>query len=269
MPTDLLKRDLAPILPEAFAFIDAEAKRVLSQRLAARKLVDFKGPYGVLFAAVGTGRLRPLAYGRDKDVLVGQRVAAPLLEVRSPIVLDIAELDAAARGADDLDLSAVVAAAERIANVEDDAVFHGYGEGGIDGIMPKSPHAPIVVRSTEAWPLAVVQAKEVLRGAGVTGPYALVAGPREYDELSAGAEDGYPILKRIEKQILDGPVVWAPALRGALLMSVRGGDFELTVGQDLSIGYTYHDKRQVELFLTESFTFRVLEPQAAVGLARA
>ena len=60
-----------------------------------------------------------------------------------------------------------------------------------------------------------------------------------------------------------------PALEGALLLSVRGGDFELTVGQDLSIGYAYHEKHKVELFLTESFTFRVLEPTAAVPLRRA
>jgi uncharacterized linocin/CFP29 family protein len=266
---DLLKREHAPILPEAFALIDAEARRVLEQRLAARKLVDFRGPFGWEYAAVGTGRLRLFSSEPVKGVSVGLRTAQPMLEVRTPILLDIAELDAAARGADDLDLSAVVEAAERVANLEDSAVFHGLAEGAISGIVQKSPHGPVAVPSVSAWPLAVVQAKEVLRSAGVTGPYALAAGPREYDELAAGTEDGYPILKRVERQIIDGPVVWAPALQGAVLLSVRGGDYELTVGQDLSIGYAYHEKHRVELFLTESFTFRVLEPQAAVALRRA
>jgi uncharacterized linocin/CFP29 family protein len=269
VPADLLKRELAPILPEAFELVDAEARRVLAQRLAARKLVDFRGPFGWEYASVGTGRLRLFATEPVKGVAIGQRTTQPLIEIRTPIVLDIAELDAAGRGADDLDLSPVVEAAERIASVEDGAVFHGYADGGISGIVQKCPHEPVRIPNMAAWPLAVVQAKEVLRAAGVTGPYALAAGSREYDELAAGTEDGYPILKIIERQLIERPVVWAPALEGALLLSVRGADFELTVGQDLSIGYAYHEKHKVELFLTESFTFRVLEPQAAVSLRRA
>ena len=54
----------------------------------------------------------------------------------------------------------------------------------------------------------------------------------------------------------------AAAIQGGVLLSVRGGDYELTVGQDLSIGYADHDRHTVELYLTESFTFRVLEPRA-------
>ncbi len=64
--------------------------------------------------------------------------------------------------------------------------------------------------------------------------------------------------------------MWAPALRGgAVLLSTRGGDFELTVGQDLAIGYAVNDRNQVELYLTESFTCRVLEEKAAIFLRRA
>ena len=48
--------------------------------------------------------------------------------------------------------------------------------------------------------------------------------------------------------------------------SARGGDFQLSVGQDLSIGYAGSDKETVFLYLTESFAFRVLERAAAVYL---
>jgi len=50
------------------------------------------------------------------------------------------------------------------------------------------------------------------------------------------------------------------------VLSRRGGDFEMTVGQDLTIGYKIHNAREVELYFTESFTFRVLELAAAVEL---
>ncbi len=269
MPTDLLKRELAPILPEAWEAIDAEARRVLELNLTARKLVDFRGPFGWGYAAVNTGRLRLLSHQPVPEVSVGQRTTQPLVELRTPIVLESMELDTVARGADDPDLSAVVTAAEKIARVEDGAIFNGYAEGHIAGIIPSSPHKPLGVPSVQAWPLAVVTAKEILRAAGVSGPYALVVGRREYDELATSSDDGYPILKRIERGLIDGPVVWAPAIEGAVLLSTRGGDYELTVGQDLSIGYAYHERQKIELYLTESFTFRVLEPAAAVVLRRA
>jgi uncharacterized linocin/CFP29 family protein len=68
------------------------------------------------------------------------------------------------------------------------------------------------------------------------------------------------------RRAVDGPLVWAPAVDGAIVMSLRGGDFELTVGQDLSIGYASHDERSVRLYLLESFAFRVLTPEAAVAM---
>lgn len=43
---------------------------------------------------------------------------------------------------------------------------------------------------------------------------------------------GYPVFHHLEK-IVDGGVIWAPAIEGGLVPSLRGGDFELTVGQDL------------------------------------
>jgi uncharacterized linocin/CFP29 family protein len=268
MSLDVLKRKLAPILPEAWKLIDEEARRVLELNLAARKVVDFKGPFGSEYSAVNTGRVRQLSQPPSPDVTVALRISQPLIELRTPIVLDTLELDSVTRGGDNPDLDEVVKAAEKLAHAEDSAIFNGYAEGQIQGIIPASPHEPVRVPNVQGWPLAVVQAKEVLRAAGVSGPYALVVGPKAYDEISVGTEDGYPILKRIERQIIDGAVVWAPAVEDAVLLSIRGGDFELSVGQDLSIGYTYHERHRVELVLLESFAFRVLEPAAAVALKR-
>jgi uncharacterized linocin/CFP29 family protein len=265
---DLLKRDLAPILPAAWDLLDREATRVLKLHLAGRKLVDFRGPFGWEYAAVNTGRLRALADELPSGVRSGLRLVQPLLELRAPMRLDLAELDAVARGAVDPNLEEVVRAAERVARVEDSAVFNGHEAAGIAGILPSAPHKPVIVPTQEAWPRAVVQAKEVLRVAGVNGPYALALGPKAYDEVAAASEEGYPLLKHIERQLIDGPIVWAPALDGGVLLSTRGSDFELTVGQDLSIGYEGHTGHTVELFLTESFTFRVIERAAAVALRR-
>jgi uncharacterized linocin/CFP29 family protein len=268
MASDLLKRDRAPITSEALAAVDAEAARVLKLNLAGRRLVDFKGPYGWQLAAVNTGRLDPCA-GGGPDVQLGIRRAQPLVEVRVPMKISLAELDAVARGATDPDLAAVVAAAEKAAHAEDSAIFNGLAAAGIKGIIPASPHAPHKLPAdVRELPGAILAARETLRQAGVSGPYALALAAPIYAQVLAAAEDGYPLAKRLTQQVLDGPLVRAPAIEGGVLLSLRGGDYELHVGQDLSVGYTAHDTQSVELYLTESFTFRTLESAAAVALLR-
>ncbi len=261
---DLLKRNHAPITPEAWKQIDDEAKRVLQLNLAGRKLVDFDGPHGWQYAAVNTGALTIRNDG-GLGVPWGVRVVAPLIEIRVPFELPLMELDNASRGAV-LDLPAVVAAAEQAAHAEDTAIFNGFKAGGIEGIIPASPHPPITIPDDYAdYPSVVVDAVETLRRAGINGPYALALGPTCYSGLAQAAEDGHPIRERVE-HFLDGPMVLAPKIDGAVLLSHRGGDFQLSVGQDLSIGYAGHDKDKVYLYLTESFAFRVLERGAAVYL---
>jgi uncharacterized linocin/CFP29 family protein len=269
MTLDLLKRDLAPITPDAFAAVDAEAARVLKLNLAGRRIVDFRGPDGWQLAAINTGRLDLLSAGSDPEVQVGIRRVQQLIEVRVPIRLSLSELDSVARGAVDPDLDAVVAAAEKAAHAEDSAIFNGFAPAQIEGIIPASPHpAHKLPTDVRELPGEILAARETLRQAGISGPYALALAAPIYAQLLAAAEDGYPLAKRITQQVLDGPLVRAPAIDGAVLLSVRGGDYELHVGQDLSVGYLGHDRQTVELFLTESFTFRVLEPAAAVPLSR-
>jgi uncharacterized linocin/CFP29 family protein len=265
---DLLKRELAPIFPEAWEFIDNEATRVLKLNLAGRKLVDVRGPHGWGFAAVNTGRLQPLPEAGDPELELGLRRVQPVVEVRVPIKLQLAELDSVARGAEDPDLGAVVRAAEKLALAEDNAIFNGLAAADIRGIVRSSPHKPQPIPADLAGlPRAVLAARETLRQAGVGGPYALVLGAALYDQVRAALLEGYPLTKQVEA-IVDRPLVRAVALDAAVVLSLRGGDYELWIGQDLSIGYAHHDKREVELYLTESFTFRVLEPGAAVLMTR-
>jgi uncharacterized linocin/CFP29 family protein len=261
---DLLKRSQAPITAEAWEQIDAEARRVLQLNLAGRRLVDFNGPHGWTYAAVNLGRLE-IKPDSGLGVPWGVRTVQPLIELRVPFEMKIAELDDASRGAQ-LELDAVVTAAEKIAAAEDRSIFHGFKVGGIDGIVTASPHTPITIPEDFAeYPSAVVEALEALRRAGVDGPYALALGPDCYAGLAQAAEDGYPIRERV-RRVLDGPMVWAPQVDGAVVLSTRGGDFELTVGQDLAIGYAGRDATKVNLYLTESFTFRTIEKAAAVYL---
>src|SRR5262245_12745340 len=131
---DLLKRELAPIVDEAWGEIDLEAKRVLKLNLAGRKLVDFDGPHGWEYAGVNTGQLKLLKTPPEPGVFAGLRIVQPLFEVRVPFELSIMDLDTVPRGAKNIDLDPVVAAAEKLSRAEDDAIFNGLTAGGMTGI---------------------------------------------------------------------------------------------------------------------------------------
>ena len=115
------------------------------------------------------------------------------------------------------------------------------------------------------YPDVVAEALNRLRMASVDGPYAIVLGPRCYTGLTQTRDAGYPVIEHV-RRLLDGPIVWAPAADGALILSLRGGDFQLSVGQDFSIGYLEHTAASVRLYLQESFTFRVNTPEAVIPL---
>jgi uncharacterized linocin/CFP29 family protein len=262
-----LKRQLAPISSEAWEEIDKEATRVLKLKLAGRKLVDFDGPHGPTKAAVNTGRREPLSTSPIADVEAARRQVLPLIELRSYFDVSREEMDAVERGAKDPEVQPIIDAATRIAFAEDTAIFHGYGAGGIKGIDQSSAHPILPIpEEYQAYPRSIAEATRLLRLAGVDGPYAIALGPRYYTGLTQAVGDGgYPVLNVVRK-LVDGPLVWAPAVNGAIVLSLRGGDFELTIGTDLSIGYQSHTDTSVKLYLVETMAFRVLTPEAAVAL---
>jgi len=98
----------------------------------------------------------------------------------------------------------------------------------------------------------------------VSGGLAL--GREQYRRVVETAEHGgYPLLDHLRK-ILEGPIVWAPGVDGAVVVSLRGGDFVFESGEDLSIGFDSADAEVVRLYLEESFSFHVATPEAAVAL---
>ena len=262
-----LMREKAPITEAAWAAIDAEATRSLTHFLAGRKLVDFSGPHGWEHSAVDLGRVQPLADGPVDGVIAARRRVQPLIELRTPFTVARAELDAADRGAEDLDLDSVIAAARAAAMAEDGSLFHGYPAAGMEGIVELTPHPTVQITDDYSdYPSHVAKAVAILRAADVGGPFAIALGARCYTGVIETTErGGYPVFEHL-RMILGGPVVWAPAVDGAVVLSQRGGDFELVVGEDLSVGYLAHDAETVTLFIEESLAFRVNSPEAAVRL---
>lgn len=260
-----LHRELAPISDAAWGQIEDEARRTFKRWIAGRRVVDVIGPSGTGLAAVGTGHLRPLDPPVE-GVAAHQREAQLLVELRAPFRVTRAAVDDVERGALDSDWQPVKDAVRRIALAEDRAVFHGEPAAGIAGIAPSSSNAAVPLPSDpQLIPDAVARALTALRLAGVDGPYSLLLSAETYTAVSETTDHGHPVLHHLAR-LLDGEIIWAPALRGALLVTTRGGDHALHLGQDLSIGYLAHDDQGIDLYLQESLTFFVFTAEASVPL---
>lgn len=262
---DILKRSLAPITDRAWDEIDDAVRSILMTRLCGRKVVDVIGPEGMDKAAVGLGRLEITR--QDKTgVGYGIHRVQPLVEGRIGFDLDVWELDNIERGAGDIDLKAAEDAALAMSRFEDQAVFNGFKAAGITGLTRLDGHKPLPLKLEPGALLdSLAQAVVTLNDAAIEGPFALVVGTEVFKVLSSQQTSGYPLQKQVAN-LVDGKVHYSTVLEGALLISRRGGDFELTLGQDLAIGYETHGDGKVRLFITESFTFRTLDPAACIHL---
>ena len=262
---DNLHRELAPISEAAWAQIEEEATRTLKRHLAGRRVVDVQGPAGYGLSAVGTGRARDIGAPAD-GVRARQRLAAALVELRVPFTLSREEIDDVERGAEDSDWQPVKDAARQIAFAEDRAIFDGYSAAGIQGIRPGSSNPPVSLpEDVREYPVAIARAIGQLREGGVDGPYSVLLSADAYIAVSETSDHGYPVLEHV-KRLVNDEIIWAPAIAGAFVLTTRGGDFALQIGQDVSIGYLSHTDASVRLYLQETFTFSLFTREAAVAL---
>jgi uncharacterized linocin/CFP29 family protein len=260
-----LHRELAPISDAAWAQIEEETLRTIKRYLAGRRVVDVHGPAGAALAAVGTGHQSAIA-SPGEGITSSQREAKALVELRVPFELDRRMIDEVERGANDSDWQPAKDAAQKLAFAEDRAIFEGYAAAGIVGVREGTSNPkkslPADVRK---YPEAFAQALSQLRLVGVNGPYTILLGAAAYTELAETSDYGYPVLEHV-KRLVEERIIWAPAIDGAFVVTTRGGDFDLQIGQDASIGYLSHTETRVRLYLQETFTFLYLTSEAAVAL---
>jgi len=266
MTMNHLLRGHAPLSDAGWQQLDEEARERLAPALGARKLVDFSGPLGWQHSATNLGRVSALADPPAEGVSGLRREVLPLVELRADFALSREEMRDADRGAADPDLDPLDDAAREIALAENVAVFHGW-RGAIAGIAERAPYDALALgEKAQGYPRQIAGAVEKLLCEGIGGPYGIALGREQYRLVVETAENGgYPLLDHLRK-ILEGPIVWTPGVRGAVVVSLRGGDFLFESGQDLSIGYDSHDAEVIRLYLQESFSFRVATPEAAVAL---
>jgi uncharacterized linocin/CFP29 family protein len=260
-----LYRDLAPVTEAAWADIEQEAARTFKRHIAGRRVVDVSEPAGPTAAAVGTGRLTDVGAPAN-GVEAHLRDSKPLVRLRVPFTLSRAEIDDVERGSQDPDWDAVKAAAKKLAFAEDRLIFEGYPAASVEGIRSASSNAALTLpEDPRDIPDVIARALSALRLAGVDGPYSVLLSADTYTKVSETTQHGYPIREHLHR-LVDGDIIWAPAIDGAFVLTTRGGDFDLQLGTDVSIGYLSHDAENVQLYLQETLTFLCYTAEAAVAL---
>ncbi len=260
---DMLKRNLAPLTDKAWEFIDTEAKIVLKSKLTARKVVEVEGPSNWEKASVSTGKLEYPKKQPGNSFEYGVHQVQPLVEARSFFDLDLNELDSIERGNEDINLDSMQEAAKQIALFEEKAVYHGFTPANITGLKKGSAHNAVNFSGQpDAFMNSLSEALLKFKQQAIQGPYTMVMTTGLWRYLS-GYVKGYPIFPRI-KDMLGGEIVLNDELDENYIISQRGGDMQLVLGQDLCIGYHSHVMEKVRLYFAESFVFQLLEPAAVV-----
>ena len=262
-----LYRELAPITEDAWGEIETEATRTFKRHIAGRRVADVSEPGGPAAAGISTGHLLDVIAPGD-GVVAHLRDARPLVRLRVPFTVNRSDIDDVERGSQDSDWDPVKDAAKKLAFVEDRAIFEGYETASIGGIRKCSSNPALALPSDpKDIPDVIAQASSELRLAGVDGPYSVLLSADVYTQVSETAACGYPIREHLNR-LVDGDIIWAPAIDGAFVLSTRGGDFDLQLGTDVSIGYLSHDAETVQLYLEETVTFRCYTAEASVALSR-
>lgn len=258
----MLYKDLAPITKEAWNQMEDRLMEVFKSYLSARKVVKVYGPKGFDFNVITEGRLGEIK--EDGDIYYGNYYVLPLTEARVEFEMSRWELDNISRGAKDINYEPLEEAAKKIALFEENAIYNGLENANIDGLIKSAEGEPITFGDNpnsimDSISKGIVRLKEAYQ----EGAFNLIVGEKAYRKIISG-ETAYPLDRRIE-ELLEGKIIYSHVIDGALLVPHDHEDLEMTIGRDLSIGYQSNDNEKVRFFITESFTFRVLDPSIIVN----
>ena len=252
---DFLKKELAPISEKVWEEIENRAREVLTTQLSARRFVRVIGPIGKEKGGVNTGRLE---LHKKDDLNYGVYQTQPFVENRITFKLSRWELDNFERGARDIDYTNLDEALKKAAKFEDEAIYFGLEEACIVGLFQDEKQTIDFGKTEQETIKNLMYGVSKLRNTGFSkGPYALVVGLEKFIYLNmVNLNDSFA--KRLEK-ILGMPIIVSNNITGALLLPYDNENIELTLGEDFSLGYQGHSNQEVELFVTETFTFRILD----------
>lgn len=261
-----LNREQAPFDESIWEHIDAAAIEAAKPLLTGRRFLEVEGPFGLGLTAleVGADSYCREPAPEEAGAVISRAVSVPM--IRKSAMLSARRLAAHLDMGMPLSLSEIEDAAEAVALREEEFIYSGQADFGLEGLLNARGHN---VGSLGDWSNLdqalndVLAGVTTLDGSGFHGPYALALPAKHYNNLFRRYENTDMLqlehLKSlctlgVHKATIDQPVLVDPRV-GVLV-----------IGQDMQVGYAGSDGIHYHLFVCESLVIRIDEPQAACVL---
>lgn len=259
---DILRRDSARLSPRVWQALDEAVSMAARHVMSARRVATFDGPKGWDSFAAPMGTMSACRTREGRASVCIPEVAL-LAEIRAEFTLPWGAVEAFERGGPTLDTASAEAAAREVALAEDRLALFGEPVGSGFLASKESPRLRLEDWSQPEHVLTdLLRAVETLDKLGIPSPYEAVLAPSRYYAYLRAAEDGgYPIARHL-KDVLAAVHRSQVVPDGGGVFATRGGDFVLTVGGDLAVGYRAHDQEALHLFCVETIAAQTITPQA-------
>lgn len=261
-----LNREKATFSSEIWDRIDAAVVGAASDILTGRRFLEVEGPYGVGLTSIEVGEE---GYCRqpapdEAGAVLSRAVALPML--RKSFGLSVRRIDGHESMGQPLDLRAAEDAAEAVARREEEFIYYGQPDFGLEGLLTAKGRNEVDCRDWSKVEEAledVLAAVNQLDEKGFHGPYALALSATWYNLLFRRYE-GTDMLQLEHLKRLCELGVFKASIEGAVLVDARVG--RIVVGQDMMTGYSMNDGIHHQMFVSESLVLMVEEPTAICTL---
>lgn len=264
-----LNRTQAPFGDGIWELINTAAVGAARDRLTARRFLDVDGPYGPGLTTIEVGND---GYCRqpgpeEAGAVIGRAISVPM--VRRSFQLSLRRLAAYLDNGMPFDLAPVEDAAEAVAAREEEIIYRGQPDFGLEGLLTAKGRSHV---DGGDWSDLDQVLADVIAGvtklddAGLRGPYALVLAPALYNGLFR-RYPGSNLLQLEHLRRLFERGVHKASIEGVVVVDPRVGP--LIVGQDLEAGFVSQDGIHCELYLSESIVLRLDDPEAVCTITPA
>jgi len=229
------------------------------------------GPYGLGLTSLESGPEARITEadndptGEALAATIGSR-ALPVPMLQQPCALSVRRVEGHRQLSLPLDLHPVEGAAEAVARSEERMIYHGVPSLGLDGLTTVAGRATVPCGDWNDLSRAladVLTPVNRLDANGFSGPYALALAPTRYNALFRRFE-GSDMLKVDHLRRLCEAGLYKAPVDGGVVVDPRVGN--LTVGQDLRVGFAVNDGVNLKLFVSESLVLLLDEPGAICTL---
>jgi uncharacterized linocin/CFP29 family protein len=262
-----LNRKQAALPAEIWQEIDEAVVDAARDRLTGRRFLDVLGPYGAGLTSIEIGAddyCRQPAPD-EAGAVVSRAIAVPML--RKSFGLSVRRVQGHLQMGLPLELSPAQDAAEAVARREEEFIYYGSPDFGLEGLLTAKGRHQVSMGDWTAVEQAlndVLTAVNRLDASGFHGPYALALSAKLYNNLFRRYE-GTDMLQLEHLKRLCQLGVYKADIEGAVLVDSHAG--RIAIGQDMMTGYSGNDGIHYQMFVSESLVLMVDEAEAICVLS--